>query len=373
MPPDHTDYYELLGVSEDATTDEIKRAFRRLARQYHPDAAGSDPEAEGRFKEIAQAYETLSDPEKRARYDRFGPEGVAAGSSGDPFAGASLGDLFDAFFGGDPFGMRQEPPGGRRGPDTEVRLDLELADVVFGASKTIEARLPVACERCDGSGARPGTSPTTCSTCEGAGQVREVRRSLLGQLVTARPCPRCGGVGEQITSPCEECDGDGRVTRRRRLEVDVPAGIDDGQRLRLANRGPAGPRGAPSGDLYVTVAVAPDPRFERHGDDLVHVRRVSLTQAVLGAALAIETLEGEEELVLPRGTAHGTTFRLPRQGVPHLRGRGRGDLVVRIEVDVPEKLDDEEEELFRRIAELRGEEVAPPDRTFFERIRSAFQ
>lgn len=363
------DCYELLGVARDASTDEIKRAFRALARRYHPDVATEDPEAEARFKEIAKAYEVLSDPDKRARYDRYGEAGLGGG---DPFVGVSLSDLFDAFFGGDVFGARG-PSGPVRGPDAEVRVELALEEAVFGAQKVIEMRLPVACETCDATGCRPGTYPVTCSQCGGAGEVRQVRRSILGQIVSARPCPACRGAGKTIQSPCPDCGGEGRVTRLKRLEVDVPAGIDDGQRLRLAGRGPAAPRGGMPGDLYVDIAVTADPDYERAGDDLVRTLRVPLTQAVLGARLDLEILDGTEEFLLPPGTQPGTLFRLRGRGVPRLRGNGRGDLIVRVEVDVPAELSAEEDELFRRLAELRGEDVAPPDRSLFERIRSAFQ
>jgi molecular chaperone DnaJ len=367
------DYYDLLGVSREASLEEIKRAFRSLARQYHPDVAKDDPTAEARFKEIAVAYETLSDPEKRARYDRFGPEGVTRGA--DPFAGVGLDDLFEAFFGGDIFGtgFGRTQTGPVRGSDVEVRLDLAFVDAVFGSVHTIEARLPVGCEACDASGAAPGTTPTTCDTCGGMGELRQVRRSLLGQIVSARACPRCGGLGRVVAHPCGECGGEGRVTRVRRLEVDVPAGIDDGQQLRLSGRGAVGPRGGPPGDLYVRVAVHPDARFERHGKDLLMVLPIAVTQAVLGARIAVDTLDGAEDLVVAPGTPHGRVFRLRGRGVPVLQGSGRGDLLVRVEVQIPEHLSEAEEELFRRLAEARGDDVAPADRGFFGRIRSAFQ
>lgn len=365
------DFYELLGVERDASPEEIKRAFRRLARQYHPDVAGDDPETETRFKEIARAYETLSDPERRARYDRFGEEGMGAGA--DPFVGVNLSDLFDAFFGGDPFNVRGDAQA-RRGPDAEVKLDLAFADAVFGAEKTIDLRLPVECDTCDASGCAPGTHPETCGDCGGVGEVREVRRSILGQIVSARPCPRCRGVGRMITSPCEECGGEGRVTRSRSLQVEVPAGIADGQRLRLGGRGPVGPRGTPPGDLYVDISVAPHDDYERVGDDLVRRLEVAVTQAMLGAHISIETLEGEhEDLVVPPGTRDGAVFRLKGRGVPHLGRSGRGDLLVEVRVAIPDSLSDEEDELVRRLAELRGDDVAPRDRRLFSKIRSAFQ
>ncbi|HZJ27154.1 MAG TPA: molecular chaperone DnaJ [Acidimicrobiia bacterium] len=369
-----TDYYEILGVARNATADDIKRAYRVLARAHHPDANPGDAAAEARFKEVSVAYETLRDPERRRRYEMFGPEGSAGGSGrpgADGFGG--LGDVFDAFFGGDPFG-RGGPAGPMAGSDIEAELHLTLDDVVFGATKPLDVRLPVPCETCDGSGCEAGTHPARCETCDGAGQVRQVRRSLLGQIVTAGACPHCGGAGSVIPSPCRACSGEGRVIGDRRLDVEVPPGIDNGQRLRLAGRGVAAPRGGPPGDLYVQVRVASHPAFERHGNDLLHALSIGVAQAALGTACTIETLDGPEELVIPAGTQPGRVFRLRNRGVPVLQGRGRGDLLVHIAVGVPERLSDEETELFRELARSRGEDVEPQqDGRLFSRIRSAFQ
>jgi molecular chaperone DnaJ len=369
-----TDYYEVLGVSRNATDDEIKRAYRTLARRYHPDSNPDDPDAEARFKEVGQAYETLRDPERRRRYDVFGEDGARARAGaqapGDAFG---FGDLFDAFFGGDPFGARSQagPP---RAPDAEAVVELQLSEAAFGTTATIEIRLPVACERCEGSGCEPGTHPARCDVCGGTGEVREVRRSILGQIVTAAPCVACSATGSRIPTPCRDCRGDGRVRAERSIDVEVPAGVDDGQRLRLSGRGPAAPRAGVPGDLYVTVRVAPDPRFERIGDDLLHVRQIAFTQAAIGARLEVETLEGPEELVVPAGTQPGHVFRLKHRGVHALRGRSRGDLLVRVDVAVPERLSAEEDELLRSLAALRDEEVAPHhEKGVFSRLRSAFQ
>ena len=367
-----TDYYELLGIGRNATDEEIKRAYRAMARQYHPDS-NPDPEAEARFKEINVAYEVLKDPERRRRYDVFGEDGARAGAGpqgGDAFG---FGDIFDAFFGGDPFGNRGQagPP---RAPDAEAVVHLDFAQAAFGTTATVEIRLPVACERCEGSGCEPGTHPARCDVCGGAGEVREVRRSILGQIVTAAPCVACNATGSRIPTPCRECRGDGRVRSARSIDVEVPGGVDDGQRLRLSGRGPAAPRGGVPGDLYVTVRVAPDQRFERHGDDLLHVRTIAFTQAALGTHLDIETLEGVEELIVAPGTQPGHVFRLKGRGVPALRGRGRGDLLVRVDVEVPTRLSPEEYELLRSLAAHRGEEVANvQDKGVFSRLRSAFQ
>ena len=372
-----TDFYELLEVSRQANEDEIKRAYRRLARQYHPDANPGDAASEARFKELTVAYETLRDPERRRRYDMFGPDGArgaggpGAGAGANPFG--DLGDLFDAFFGGDPFGGGRGPSGPARGPDAEVEITLTLAEAAFGVTRTIDARLASVCETCTGSGCVPGTFPARCTDCGGAGEVRQVRRSVLGQMVTSSPCRACSGTGQTIPSPCQHCGGDGRTLEDRHLEVEVPAGIDAEQRLRLTGRGHAAPRGGTPGDLYVVVDVAKHATLERHGRDLLHVEALGLAQLALGTHLEIESLDGVEEIDVPAGTPSGHLFRVRGKGVPQLRGRGRGDLIVQVDVDVPDDLSAEEDDLLRRYAELRGETVASKEHGIFRRIRSAFQ
>jgi molecular chaperone DnaJ len=369
-------YYELLGVSSDASDDEIKKAFRGLARKYHPDANPDDPAAVERFKEINDAYETLRDPERRRRYDMFGPEGANAGpfGGGSPFdAGAfGLNDLFDAFFGGGG-GRGQGPAGAGRGPDAETVLDLTLEDVVHGARKSLDLQMPVECDRCTGSGCAPGTHPDRCPTCEGTGEVRQVRRSLLGQIVTAGPCATCGATGQIIPNPCDLCGGVGRVNGSRSIEVDVPRGIDDSQRLRLAGRGPAAARGGPAGDLYVSVRVGRHPDLERRGDELWYRLPISIVQAALGTQLEIATLDGPREVDVAAGTQPGALIRLRGLGVPSLRTSRRGDLVVEVRVDVPMRLTDEEAELLAQFAELRGEKVSSVHEGLLARIRSAFK
>jgi molecular chaperone DnaJ len=372
-----TDYYELLGIARTATPDEIKRAFRRLARELHPDTGHGDPEAEARFKAVAHAYEVLSDPEKRRRYDTFGPEGVDNGSgAADPFGGfGGIGDVFEAFFGGSPFGGggRRGPSGPPRGADLEVVADLEFIEAVFGCEHAVSVRTAVACTACRATGAADGTEPVTCYECQGSGQVQRVRQSLIGQMVTSSPCARCGGSGQIIASPCAECRGEGRTVEERTYTVDIPAGVDTGSTLRLSGRGAVGPRGGVAGDLYVHLRVAPHPRFQRDGADLVTTIHLPYTQATLGATLDFETLDGVEEVEVPRGTASGTTFRLRGRGVPHLERRSRGDLVIETVVDVPTDLSEEEEEVVRRLADLRGEPVAPPPSGLISKIRSAFK
>jgi molecular chaperone DnaJ len=369
------DYYELLGVHRDATQDEIKRAYRQRARELHPDTNPDDPTAESQFKEITVAYETLSDPERRQRYDTFGPEGAAGGVSGDPFGfGGGIGDIFDAFFGGAGGGFgRGGQTGPPRGADLEIVADIEFETAVFGGEQDITVRTAVACETCLATGASPGTSPVTCTECGGSGQVRRVRQSILGQMVTAGPCSRCGGLGQFIEKPCTDCRGEGRRVQDKTYTVDIPAGVDTGSTLRLSGRGAAGVRGGGYGDLYVHLRAGQHPRFERDGYDLVHDLHIPVTQAVLGAHLSFDTLDGDEDLVIPRGTQSGRVFRLRNRGVPHVEGRGRGDLLVRVTVDTPSGVSREEEQLVRQLAELRGESVAPADTGFLSRIKSAFK
>lgn len=370
-----TDHYAVLGVPRDASQDDIKRAYRRLARQLHPDANPDDPQAESRFKELAAAYETLGDPQRRARYDRYGADGPV-----DAGFGGGIGDIFEAFFGGgSPFGGggggggRAGPSGPPRGADLEVGLELEFEEAVFGAQRTVSVRTAVACETCEATGAAPGTTPLRCQDCGGSGQVRRVRQSILGQMVTAGPCPTCGGLGQVVPEPCPECRGEGRLVGERSYVVDVPAGVDTGSTLRLSGRGAAGPRGGGYGDLYVTLRVRSHPRFERAGADLVHELHLGVAQAALGTHLEFETLDGTEDLVVPAGTQPGRVFRLRGRGVPQIGGRGRGDLLLRVAVDVPTDLSREEAEAMRRFAELRGEVVAPAEQGFLSRIRSAFK
>jgi molecular chaperone DnaJ len=357
------DYYEVLGVARTDSEEEIKKAYRRLARQYHPDANQEDPEAEEKFKEIAEAYGVLSDPARRRDYDTFGTAKVPTGGF-DPF------DLFASFFGGDPFRSYSRRGESRRGNDLVLELEVTLEEVVKGATKSVTIRNLTTCATCQGSGCEPGTSPERCSRCGGTGAVRQVGRSIFGNVMTSYTCPQCHGSGEEIASPCRECNGDGRMERVDEVPITVPAGVDDGVQLRISGRGEAGRRGGGVGDLYVALRVAPDERFTRQGDDLVTRLDVPVTQAVLGADVELETFDAPVTVTVAPGTQPGKVTRVKGKGVPHLGRSGRGDLLVEIGVVVPTHLSDEEAKLMRRLAALRGEEVHE-DHGIIGKIRNA--
>jgi molecular chaperone DnaJ len=371
------DLYELLGVRRDCSDDELKRAYRAKAREFHPDANHDDDGSAEHFKEISLAYEVLKDPERRARYDRYGAPGVfgsagGGGAQGDPFGGG-LGDLFDAFFngmGGTGGGRRSGP---MPGPDAEIVLRLSFREAVFGVARQVEVDTPVHCDTCEGSGARLGTSPVRCPECDGAGELRRLRQSILGQVITAVPCPRCQGTGQFIESPCTDCRGEGRRNEHRTLTVDIPAGVDEGSTLRLAGHGPAGFRGGANGALFVHLSVQADPVFERSGVDLHASLHVPVTLAALGGSIGFQTMDDERELPIAAGTHSGTVIPLKGLGVPKLRGRGRGDLLVHVQVDTPTELDDRQKELLAALAEARGEELgsAPQAEGIFSKLRSA--
>lgn len=365
------DHYEVLGVARTATADEIKRAYRRLAREHHPDINPDNAEAEVRFKEIALAYEVLGDPERRRQYDMYGDAGPGQGAG---FGG--FGDIFDAFFGGGAgnfgggSGQRSGPP---RGTDLEAVVELSFEEAVFGVEAPVTLKTAVPCNACEATGAEPGSNVVTCPDCGGQGQVRRVRQSILGQMVTTGPCGRCGGMGSVVEHPCVACRGEGRTIEERTYTIDVPAGINVGSTLRLTGRGAAGPRGGGLGDLYVHVQVRPHDRFERDGYDLRHEMTVPFTQATLGAELSFETLDGVEDLVIPAATQSGKVIRVRGKGVPHIEGRGRGDLLITVRVETPSHLTAEEEALVRELAALRGEVVAAPESGLLSKLRTVFK
>jgi len=378
------DLYETLGVARDADADAIKKAYRRMARQYHPDV-NPDPEAQERFKEVSAAYEVLSDPEKRRMYD-LGGDPFGSGAGFGQGAGFSFTDIMDAFFGGQAQGSRGPRPRQRRGQDALVRLDIDLADAAFGSTHELKVDTAVLCTSCEGSGAMPGSKPVACGTCQGRGEVQHVQRSFLGEIRTVRPCHTCRGYGEIISDPCRECSGDGRVRSRRTLSVKIPQGVDTGTRVQLTGEGEIGPGGGPAGDLYVEIGVRPHPTFTRRGNDLLCQVTLPMTAAALGTEVTLPLLEGDLEgdhqqsttLEVRPGTQSGTQQTLRGLGVPSLRDNVRGDVVVTIVVETPSRLDARQEELLRELAALRREEspdgkVQSANKSVFDRFKDAFR
>lgn len=368
------DYYEILGVDRGASDEEIKRAFRRAAQKHHPDVDASTG-AEARFKELNEAYRVLSDRQRRAAYDMFGHAGVdGASAGGEPFGGGfgPFGDIFDAFFGG-------SPAGGRRrqrvvaGSDLRYELTITLAEAVTGVAREIRFPTLVQCSVCAGSGAEPGSEPERCPECNGTGERRRVSQTILGQMVNITACPRCNGEGRIVSTPCHACKGDGRLREDRRLQVAIPAGIESGQRIALDGEGEAGPRGGPSGDLFVVVTVREEADLVRHGSELYAEVPVTFAQAALGANIAVRTVDGTEEVEIPPGTQSGQEIRLRGRGMPRLRGSGRGDLHVLVTVVIPAKLSRRERELLQQLGEASGPAVLPKSApSLGERLRDLF-
>ena len=370
MPEQKRDYYEVLGVSKGASDDEIKKAYRKLAKKYHPDMNPGDKEAEAKFKEVNEAYSILSDSEKRARYDQFGHAGVdpnyGAGGPGGGFGGfdmgdIDLGDIFGSFFGGGFGGFGGSSSGRRNGPQKgeslRASLTITFEEAAFGCEKEINLNRTEECEACHGSGAEPGTTAETCPDCRGTGVVRVQQRTGGFAFSSTAPCSRCRGTGKIIHTPCKACGGSGSVKKSKRVTVSIPAGIDDGQAISLRGQGNAGKNGGPAGDLIVAVHVKPHPQFHRDGTTVLYEQPVTFYQAVMGAELEIPTIDGKVKYNLPAGTQTGTTFRLRGKGIPELRGRGRGDQYVTVRVQVPTSLNGEQKEALRAFAEAMGEDV----------------
>ena len=373
MPPKQRDLYEVLGVERNASADDLKKAFRRLAMDYHPDRNREDDAAE-KFKEVNQAYEVLSDDNKRAAYDRFGHAGID-GSAGGPagFDGSAgfegVGDIFDAFFGG---GGRRRRRGPARGADLRISLNISFHDAIFGKEEEITYSRRERCEDCDGNGAVSSSDIVECPECNGAGEVRRSQQSIFGQFVNVTACGRCRGEGRVISSPCVSCNGSGRHNGQRTISVNIPAGIDDGQQIRLTGEGEVGPNSGEPGNLYVVLNVEPHERFERVEDHILQELPVNIAQATLGATITVETLDGEVEHEIKPGTQSGDDFLLRGEGVPHLRGRGRGDMVISIVVVVPEELTEEQQALMEQLAETMGTPALPRrQKGFFGRLRDA--
>lgn len=376
--PEKRDYYEVLGVSRSATEDELKKAYRKLAKQYHPDLNPGDKAAEAKFKEVNEAYEILSDQQKRERYDRFGFAGVdpsygggtagAGGFGGFDMGDIDLGDLFGSFFGGGFGGQtRSNPNAPRKGETLRASLTISFEEAAFGCEKEITLNRSESCDQCHGTGCAPGTSADTCPDCRGTGTVRVTRGGGAFTFQTSAPCARCSGTGRIIHSPCDKCHGTGQVRKQKKLTVTIPAGIDNGQAVSLRGQGGAGFNGGPAGDLLVSVTVRPSDKFERDGTSVYYQQAVTFAQAALGAKLTIPTIDGNVEYNLPKGTQPGTIFRLRGKGIPSVNGRGRGDQYVTVTVQVPTSLNREQEEALKAFAETMGEDREDGLKGFFDK------
>src|SRR6266700_6428823 len=372
MATTQRDYYELLGLERGASDAEVKRAFRRLARELHADVSEA-PDAPERFREVIEAYEVLSKSETRELYDRFGHAGLRGGGfTPTQFDLGSLTDLFAAFFGDDLFGV-----GGRatrsRGADLAVQVEIKLVEAASGIKREVPFPVAVTCGTCAGSGTAPGTSPVTCETCGGSGRLQRVSRSAFGEFVRSQTCPGCRGAGQQIADPCPDCQGDGRTVEERKLEVEIPPGIHDGQQIRISGEGHAGGGGARAGDVYVEVRVKPDPRFVREGNDIFSTVDLTITEAALGATVTVPTLDGETELEFAEGTQAGEIRVLRGRGMPVLQGFGRGDQRVLVNVQVPRRLTEQQRALLEEFERSAGEDTYRRDEGFFEKLKSAFR
>lgn len=376
------DYYSILGVSKDATADDLKKAYRKLAKQYHPDAQHTEEDkkkAEAKFKEINEAYSVLSDENKRAQYDRFGSNFEQAGFGGSGFGGYSnaydfsgfggidfdLEDILGSVFGGGFGSSSKKSQGPTRGADIRTNMSLKFEEAAFGVKKEISITRNEKCDSCNGSGAKPGSRVITCDKCGGRGKIQMTQNTIMGAFSTVKTCDKCSGTGKVIETPCEKCSGKGIVRKSRKIEINVPAGIDDGQAISLRGEGDAGKKGGPNGDLYVVMKVAPHKYFKRNSFDISANVRVPFTKMALGGDIKIPTLEGEMEFNIPEGTTTGTKFRVKDQGIPILNGKGRGNLEFTVDVDVPKKLTDKQREILTEFAKTFGEEVNPKKRGIF--------
>jgi molecular chaperone DnaJ len=367
------DFYEILGVQKNASTEDIKSAFRKLARQYHPDVS-KEPDAEERFKEINEAYGVLSDPQKRARYDQFGRAGLGEMGGMPDYATMDFSDIFEEILGGFGFGYggggaRSRRP--HRGRDLQVSVDLTFEEAVFGVDKTVEVTRNEACGTCRGSGAEPGTTPQRCSTCGGRGEVRQVRQTIFGSMMQSGPCPTCAGRGEIISTPCHTCRGQGQERKTVKKVVPIPAGVDNGNQIRLAGEGEPGINGGPQGNLYLLVSVQAHKFFKRRENDILLNLDINIAQAVLGADVEVPTVNGKETLKIPAGTQPGKIFTLKARGVPHIRKSGRGDQLVIVNVEIPTRLSKEQKDLFEKLAATLGTTVSPKEKGFLDWLNEA--
>ncbi|MEK3807894.1 MULTISPECIES: molecular chaperone DnaJ [unclassified Metabacillus] len=365
------DYYEVLGVSKSASKDEMKKAYRKLSKKYHPDI-NKEADASDKFKEITEAYEVLSDDQKRAQYDQFGHADPNQGFGGSDFGGGFGGfdDIFSSIFGG---GRRRDPNAPRQGADLQYTMTIAFEEAVFGKETTIEIPREETCDTCDGSGAKPGTKPETCSHCSGSGQLNVEQNTPFGRIVNRRVCHYCSGTGKQIKHKCSTCGGAGKVQKRKKISVKIPAGVDDGQQLRVSGQGEPGVNGGPSGDLYVVFNVRPHEFFERNGDDIYCEMPLTFAQAALGDEIEVPTLHGKVKLKVPAGTQTGTKFRMKGKGVANVRGYGQGDQHIVIRVLTPTNINEKQKELLREFAEMSGGRPDEHEESFFDKVKRAFK
>ena len=378
MTTSKRDYYDILSVAKGASDEDIKKAFRKLAMEFHPDRNRREG-AEAKFKEINEAYQVLSDTEKRGAYDRFGHAGVTGNGNGKGFEGyenfGGFGDIFEAFFGGFGGNTRSRANAARRGSDLQYSMSLDFEQAVFGVDHDVELQRTETCSGCHGTKSKDGATPANCTNCEGLGEVRRAHQSVFGQFVQVVPCNVCSGEGAIITDPCSQCRGSGREQRVRKLEVSIPGGIEEGTQVRLRGEGEQGLNGGPPGDLYVVVRIKPHKIFRREGNDIVYTLPLNVSQAALGANVMIPTLKGEAEMEIPSGTQSGQSFRLKGKGVPYLRSKRRGDQIVNVFVNTPMQLTKEQQDLFQKLAESLGDGTKadhPPDKGIFTKIKDAF-
>ncbi|NLD49351.1 MAG: molecular chaperone DnaJ [Clostridiaceae bacterium] len=370
------DYYEVLEVQKSASDADIKKAYRKLAKQYHPDINPGDKNAEAKFKEINEAYEVLSDSQKRAQYDQFGHAGMDAGYGGfgggfNDFDLGGFGDIFETFFGGSGFGGRstRTKRGPQKGADLKFAMEIGFEEAAFGIEKEISINRMEVCTKCEGSGSKPGNQPLTCQTCNGTGQIQYKQRTPFGQFVNIKTCDVCHGEGKVITNPCELCNGKGRVRKPVKIKVSVPAGIDDGQTMSLRGEGEPGTKGGPAGDLFLTIRVKPHAIFQRQGNNVLCEMPITFVQAALGTEMEVPTLDGPVKHNISEGTQTGTIIRLKGKGIPFLRGSGRGDQLVKVNVEVPRRLNDKQKSLLREFAEISGDEVYEQRKSFFDKMK----
>ena len=378
MAEQKRDYYEVLGVSRGASEDEIKKAYKKMARKYHPDLNPGDKTAEEKFKEVNEAYEVLSDADKKARYDQYGHAGVdpnfGAGGFGGGFDGSfdfgDLGDIFGSFFGGGfSSAQRRNPNAPQRGESIRMSIAISFEEAAFGCEKAVTVERYETCDTCHGNGCAPGTSPEVCPDCHGTGTVQVRRQTPMGVFATSSPCPKCGGKGRIIHQPCKDCRGSGMVRKKKTIQASIPAGIDNGQTISIRGQGNAGKNGGPAGDLLITITVRPHELFRREGTSVLCEAPITFTQAVLGAELEIPTIDGKVKYTLPEGTQSGTTFRLKGKGIPSINGRGRGDQYVTVYIETPKNLNKEQKEALKKFAETMGESNYEEQKKFFKKFK----